>query len=516
MKNRIIALLLVFVLCGSLFVGCSAQNAGADEQVYVYGTAQEPGSLNPNAADEPYGYSIYQNVYNRLVKSTNSFDIVPDLAKSWEYEDDASALTFHLYPNVKWHDGEPFTSADVKWTFDTIITQRGYAAASFSNVSEITCPDDNTVIFHFSTPDSSLLSTLTGLGVFIMPKHIYDGTDWLTNGANNEPIGTGPFKFSEWVSGESITLVRNEEYFGSVPKLDKAVFKFIPDGNTAYMAWLNDEIDWYDWYPADEVEKLRGNEDYVIVEKKTANVAYLIFNTTKEPFSDPTVREVFALAVDRNEILERAYHGVGTPSEYHIPSVFSNYTDENYRLPERDTEKAHALMQSAGYTPDADGFYLTVDFEYFSLDNYEDMAIVLKEQLAEVGINLNLQLIEYTTWQEKVLNNRDFTMTLMSGNQGPTVHGTLSRFNPESATCIASYENAEMSQAILAATGAAGDEALQAAFTDIQRILSEENIIVPIMEKLEFVPLKANIHGHPLNDAFETASADELTYVYFD
>lgn len=515
MKLRIIAIIALLLLCASLCFGCAKQES-PDAQVYVYGTAQEPGSLNPNALDEPYGYSIYQNVYNRLVKYTNAFDIIPDLAKSWEYASDATSLTFHLHSGVKWHDGEPFTSADVKWTFDTIISLHGYAAASFSNVREITCPDNNTVVFHFIEPDSSLLSAFSGLGVFIMPKHIYENTDWLTNGANNKPIGTGPFKFSEWVSGESVTLVRNDDYFGTSAKLDKVVFKFIPDANTAYMAWLNNEIDWYDSYPADEVEKLKGNDDYIIVEKKTANAAYLIFNTTKEPFSNSAVRKAIALAVDREEILARAYHGVGTPSKYYIPSVFTNYVDDQHGLPAQNIEQAQKLLQNAGYTPDSNGFYVTIDFEYFSLDNYEDMAVVLKEQLAKAGINLNLKLIEYTTWQEKVLNNRDFTMTLMSGNQGPTVHGTISRYNPDSATCIASYKSEAMTSAIGAATSASSDEALKLAFSDIQSILAEENIIVPLIEKVEFVPLKAHIHGHPLNEANKKASADELTYVYFD
>ena len=154
--------------------------------------------MNPNAADEPYGFSIYQNIYNRLVKYTNSFDIVPDLAESWEFSDDGMSLSFNLRKGVKWHDGKDFSSDDVKWTFDTIIKENGYAAASFANVNNITCPDKNTVVFNLSSPDSSLVSALSKLGVFIMPKHIYENTDWLTNNANINPIGTGPFVFKEW------------------------------------------------------------------------------------------------------------------------------------------------------------------------------------------------------------------------------------------------------------------------------------------------------------------------------
>ena len=136
--KKLVKLLSILILClmlVSIFSGCLANT---EKKIYVYGTAQEPGSLNPNAADEPYGFSIYQNIYNRLVKYTNSFDIVPDLAESWEFSDDGMSLSFNLRKGVKWHDGKDFSSDDVKWTFDTIIKENGYAAASFANVNNIT------------------------------------------------------------------------------------------------------------------------------------------------------------------------------------------------------------------------------------------------------------------------------------------------------------------------------------------------------------------------------------------
>lgn len=513
--NRIVKVISIFITCVlllSLFTGCT----GAEKkQVYVYGTAQEPGSLNPNATDEPYGFSIYQNIYNRLVKYTNSFDIVPDLAESWEFSDDGMSLTFHLYKNVKWHDGKEFSSDDVKWTFDTIIKENGYAAASFASVDTITCPDKDTVVFSLSTPDSSLVSSLSKLGVFIMPKHIYEGTDWLTNAANTNPVGTGPFIFKEWKSGESITCERNDNYFGEKAKLDKIEFKFIPDENTAYLAWMNGEIDWYDSYPSEEVKKLEGNNDYVIVEKHTANATYLTFNTQVGPFTDPVLRKAVALAISRSDILDKAYQGVGVVSEYYIPSAFSPYLNNNSKLPIQNVDEAKKLLEDAGYIKDNNGFYATIDFEYFSLDCFEDIALILKDQLASVGINVNLKLLEYATWQEEVINNRHFTMTMMNGNQGPTVYGTLSRFDPDSATCIAGYSSDDMKVAIKNAVGSTSDDELKDAFMDIQTLLSNDIIILPLVEKVEYIPFKADVHGHPLTDALTTASPDELTFVYF-
>lgn len=513
--KKLVKLLSILILClmlVSIFSGCLANT---EKKIYVYGTAQEPGSLNPNAADEPYGFSIYQNIYNRLVKYTNSFDIVPDLAESWEFSDDGMSLSFNLRKGVKWHDGKDFSSDDVKWTFDTIIKENGYAAASFANVNNITCPDKNMVVFNLSSPDSSLVSALSKLGVFIMPKHIYENTDWLTNNANISPIGTGPFVFKEWKSGESITCVRNNNFFGEKAKLDTIVFKFIPDENTAYIAWMNGEIDWYDSYPSEEVKKLEGNNDYVIIEKHTANVTYLTFNTKNGPFTDPALRKAVSLAINREDILDKAYQGVGVISEYYIPSAFSEYLNNNAKIPVQNIEEANIILESAGYKKDKDGFYATVDFEFFSLDCFEDIAYIIKDQLSAVGINVNLKLLEYATWQEEVINNRNFTMTLMSGNQGPTIYGTLSRFDPDSATCIAGYSSERMKNAIRSAVSSTNDEALKESFKDIQCFLADDVIILPIVEKVEFVPFKANVHGHPLTDALTKASPDELTYVYF-
>lgn len=511
--RRSLSVFLVAVMCVGIFSACG--NNAATSQVFVYGTAQEPGSLNPDALDEPYGYSIYQNIFNRLVKSTNSFEIVPDLADSWSFSDDGLELTFSLHKGVKWHDGIAFTSADVKWTFDTIVSAHGYAEASFANVEEILCPNDNTVVFRFKKPDASILSVLSRLGVFIMPMHIYDGTDWLNNAANQKPIGTGPFVFKEWVAGESITLQRNDQYFGDIPKLDKAVFKFIPDENTAYMSWINKEIDWYDSYPAAEVEKLKNNNEYVVIEKPTANVTYITFNMNREPFSNKAVREAISLSIDKNEILKKAFQGVGVIADSYIPPVYEDYLKKEYSTPDRDIAKARDILEKAGYVANDDGYYLDIDFEYFSLDCFEDIAILLKAQLKEAGINLKLNLIEYATWQEKVFNNRDFSMTMMNGNQGPTVFSTIARYDPDNATCISGYNSNDMRALINNAISSTNHESELKAFADIQKLLSEDLPIVPIVEKVEFVPLRANIHGHPLNDSISKASADELTYVYF-
>lgn len=511
MKKKYVGIILIIIaLLGGVWL---INSLNSKEQVYVYGTAQEPGSLNPDALDEPYGFSIYQNIFNRLVKYTNSYDIVPDLAKTWEYDATGKKLTFHLSENVRWHDGTKFTAEDVKFTFDTIINQKGYMAGTLTNIERIVADDENTVTFVLKEVDSSIISSLSGLGVFIMPKHIYENTDWLENEANKAPVGTGPYKFEKWKAGESITLVKNEEYFGDEPNLSKVVFKFIPEENTAWLAWLNDEIDWYDSYPSSEVEKLKGDSKYKVLERQTANVNYLSFNLRKAPLNNVKVRQAFSYAIDREDILKTAYENVGKVSEYTIPSIFSAYTNNDAKLHTRDLEKAEQLLKDAGYKKNANGCYITVNLEYFDLDKHDALAHKLESQLKEVGICLNLKLLEYNTWQEKVMNNHDFSITIMNGNQGPTIYNTINRFDPKSGINITGYNSAKITEYIKAAKTAKTDEDLKEAFNNIQETLLNDVPLLNIIEKVEFLPLKSKISGHPYDDAATKTSPDELTYI---
>lgn len=205
---------------------------------YIIRQATDPGSFNPDIKGDDMATYTATNVFNRLVKTTASTEIIPDLAESWEFSEDGKTLTFHLYENVKWHDGEPFSSEDVKWTLDMIRTE-GFQSNSFKMIEEITCPDANTVVIQMSSPSAAILSSLGWLGTFILPKHIYEGTDWTANEANMHPIGTGPFKFESYEKGQAITLVRNDDYFMDAPYLDKLVITIIPDANTAFQAYMN-------------------------------------------------------------------------------------------------------------------------------------------------------------------------------------------------------------------------------------------------------------------------------------
>ena len=173
-------------------------------------------------SDDP-ATTVNHNVFNKLVTMNYDYEICPDLAKEWTISEDGLTYTFYLHEGVKWHDGVPFTSEDVKFTIEAVLENNGRMAAEWGAIEEVECPDENTVILHLSRPDSALLGFLAWYACQIIPKHIYEGTDWTTNPANQAPIGTGPFKFVAWNQGVSIELEANEDYFLGRPYVDKLV-----------------------------------------------------------------------------------------------------------------------------------------------------------------------------------------------------------------------------------------------------------------------------------------------------
>lgn len=276
--KKFMSLLLVSVFVLTISAGCGKgggtnEDAGGGESsgetkqggTIVVGIPQDPQSFNPNAKTDDVLFDIGQNIFSRLIKLNNKQELVPDLAEDYEVSPDGLQITFHLRKGVKWHDGEDCTSKDVKWTFDQIINEDGQIKSNLSSVESIEAPDDYTVIFHLTQNDSNLLSYLGWYGCLIMPAHLYEGTDWLDNPANKKPIGTGPFKFVEYKSGVSVTLERNDDYFGQVPYLDKIIYSVIPDSNTALQAFNNGELDILGINPPlSEMGNLQANENYVV------------------------------------------------------------------------------------------------------------------------------------------------------------------------------------------------------------------------------------------------------------
>jgi ABC-type transport system substrate-binding protein len=504
-KRKFTGLLVMIMLCSLVIAGCTPEPQGgeetgrADKTTLIVSHFENPGSFNPDWKSDDPAYAINQNIFNKLVTITGNFEIKPDLAKEWTISEDGLTYTFHLEENVKWHDGTPFTSADVKWTLDAIREYKGRMFNEYRNIESVECPDEYTVILHMSQPDSALLSFLSWYACFILPKHVYEGTDWTTNPANQEPIGTGPFKFVSWKQGESVELEANEDYFKGAPAIKKLVFKIIPDTSTALQAFKNGEVDIMGTAPAhSEIKSLKEDPKVTVISKEYPSRYYLGFNHKKEALQDHRVREAIARAVDRSEILEKAFHGIGSEAwGFYTPVIAWAYNDEDL-APKFDIEKANALLDDAGYKPDANGVRMKLDFVHFASAAVADTATILKEQLKKIGIELNVIQLEMSAWVPRIRQEMNFDITMTNGFHGPDPHNLYGRIATEGANRVTGdYSNKELDQVLLDAVKESVQAERGKLYKKAQKIMSEDLPIVPLIEIVSSTVYSSDITGHP-------------------
>ncbi|MDR0356774.1 MAG: ABC transporter substrate-binding protein, partial [Clostridiales Family XIII bacterium] len=320
MKKKISILISIFLVL-SLMAACGnggdsgdEGNAGGGEQTLVVHHWGDPLTFNPDTTGDDYNYVPAQNIFNRMVKLNFDAQIVPDLAQSWDVSEDGKTITFHLVEGAVWHDGEPFTSADVEYTFETLAQDESLVAHGFfTEITDVECPDDNTAVFKLSTPNTALIGYMGWYGSFVMPKHLFDnGQPWADNPASLEPIGTGPFMFEKFEAGSAIELVKNPDYWGGEPGVDRLVFKIIPDESTAAQALKTGEIDFMEITPYNEVPSLES-EGFQSTLQTFPSPMYLVFNF-RDGYETPlAVRQALALCVDREDINNKVFGGSRLP-----------------------------------------------------------------------------------------------------------------------------------------------------------------------------------------------------------
>lgn len=524
--KRIAAALMAALLTAGCLAGCDgsqeseSSKGGESKQggTLVVGIPQDPQSFNPDAKSDDVLFDIGQNIFSRLIKLNNKQELVPDLAEEWEISEDGKEITFHLRKDVKWHDGEPCTSKDVKWTFDQIINENGQIKSNLSSVESIEAPDDHTVVFKLSVNDANLLSYLGWNGCMIMPAHLYEGTDWLDNPANKKPVGTGPFKFSEYESGVSVTLKRNDEYFGQVPYLDKIVYSIIPDENTALQAFYNEELDILGVNPPlSELKTLEGNPNLVVGMQQWPARYQVAFNVKDGVFADPKLREAVACGVDKDAVVEKALKGVGKRCDEAMVSLYKWALNTQDKYPDRDVDKARKLIEEAGYKADKNGMYFSVELDAWNEIPYSDIGTVVKDNLKEIGIDVKLNITEMAAWNEKVWINHDYDIAILGGFQGPDAGGLSLRFASDGSMNIYEYSNEAMDKVLADGRVKVEEDERRACYVEAQKLLVQDLPMVPLSEMMIATPYYSYVKGHPLDEnTIDKAGYKEYTYVSLD
>ena len=448
-------------------------------------------ALNPHAMTKHVGSKIYQS----LLAWDFDMNPEPQLANSWEISDDGKTYTFHLRDDVKWHDGEPFTSDDVVFTTTEMLPKTHVRArAVLANVESVTAPDGYTVVFQLKEAYQPFLKLFLSTNAPMMPAHIYRGTEFAANPANAKPIGTGPFKFAEWKRGDFIRLVRNDVYYvEGRPYLDEIITLLLPDPEQRAIACETGEVHVCNGHalPAVQFGRLLATGNYYEppnAYRETSPVIFLAFNMRHPPMNDLRFRRAVAHLINR-EVIIGIHEGLGLPIEgvmgpadpYYDPDVLNTY--------EFSVEKATALLDDMGLTPDANGKRVSIVLMTNPVASgpFFRMAEYVKQVLLEAGIDAELEVNDPAARNRKFNRTHGFEIAAGGWHQGsdPSI-GIVPNFmcgnSPETENPMG-YCNPRADEiAALAPTVFDGEER-QRLYSEFQRIISEDVPFIPLFQR---------------------------------
>ncbi len=400
----------------------------------VVALTEDPGQLNPAVTTSGATHAAAELLYNGLLSVDDEGNPVPELAADLpEIEGDGEVYTFELRDDVTWHDGEPFTSEDVKFSFEEVLLNfHARTAASMGPALDaIETPDDNTVVFRFKRPYAPLLQQLDVTEAPIIPMHVYEDGDPTTNPANSEPVGTGPFRFASYDEGSEIRYERNPDYFKEdLPYFDDVVLRIIPDPATQLLALENGEVDWLSGVPGPDLERITTDPALETAET-TWNpggsncIMTMSFNLERPIFGDQRVREAIAHAIDQQQFLDQVLFGQGAVAEAPISSGIPWAHSEEVELPQFDLDEAERLLDDAGWTRQGDGPRVAQDvegvsdgtelaFDFLHFPNFSKYGELVRAQLRETGIEVTQRPLEPEAFAPAVFEDRDFDTNVIS------------------------------------------------------------------------------------------------------
>ena len=412
----------------SLLLPATARFAAAQEaKAGPGGTPKAGGTLVAVLDPEPAGLvagitisapavAVSSSIFDGLVEYDEGFKLRPSLARSWEVSPDGTVITFRLRDDVTWHDGKPFTSADVQYSLLEVTKKthpRGNAV--FANLIAVETPDAHTAVLRFSRASPVVWAAFNGTETQILPRHLYEGTNPLTNPWNGKPVGTGAFVFKEWLKGERIVLERNPNYWDKGrPYLDRIVFRIIRDPASRAAALETGEAQYIPLNPVPlaDVARLKGSQDIKVETRGfegPAPMYFFDFNLRREPFGDIRVRQAFAHALNRQALADTVFYGLAKPATGPVPSYQTQFYTPDVPQFEYSLAKAEALLDAAGLTKGPDGVRLRIDHIPSAYgDDYRRAGEYFKQALKRIGIEVTLRNYDLPTYVKVVFTDYDF------------------------------------------------------------------------------------------------------------
>lgn len=440
----------------------------------------EPPNLDPTGgAAEAIDSVVYANIFQGLTRFTSDGSVIPSLAESWEISGDGLTYTFKLNAGVTFHDGSAMDAEDVKFSLDRARAADSTNAqkALFAQIADVAVVDPQTVAVTLSEPNGSLLFNLAWGDAVIVASETA-----ATNATN--PVGTGPYKFVEWVQGDRIALARSDTYWGPAPALETATFRFISDPSAALAAVMAEDVDVFTGFPAPEnLAQIAADSRFQVITGSTEGETILAMNNKLPPFDNIKVRQAVTHAIDRQAIIDGAMFGYGTPIGTHFAPHNPAYLDltagSGY-----DPEKAKALLAEAGF---ADGFTTTLKLPPPSYARRGGE--IIAAQLAEVGITAEISNLEWAQWLEQAFKGKDFGLTIVSHTEPMDINIYA---NPD---YYFQYNNQAFRDVMTKLTGTTDPAARTALLQEAQTMIANDYVNGYLFQLAALTVAKAGVQG---------------------
>lgn len=494
--KKAIALFLSLVMICTVLCACGDGSSESDEgsnglqdarraaNEIVVAIAQDPeDSLDPHGASAAGTREVLFNIYEGLVKTGPTGELIPAVAESYEVSEDGLVYTFTLREGVKFHNGETVTAEDVLYSLNRCAENSGDSAlkSAFSAIRDLQATDEKTVTFRLDQPNMELIYFMTAA---IIPAD--------SDASSAYRPGTGPFMLTERTPQESIVLERFDEYWGEKAGVEKVTYRIYEDATALMMALKGGAVDVCAHLTSAQTAEL--GEQFTILEDTMNLVQAVFLNNAVAPFDDILVRQALSYAIDRQMIMDVVFDGHGVPVGSNIYSKLERYfMPELVDYYECDPAKAKELLAQAGYS---DGFDMTITVS----SNYQphmDTAEVVVQQLAAIGVRAKVQPVDATTWYSEAYTNRQFQATITGLDaKNITARAMLERFVSDNAKNFMNYNNPEYDALYEKAVNAADEATQTEAYKAMEQMLTEDAANLYIQDMADFVAVRPDLQGY--------------------
>jgi peptide/nickel transport system substrate-binding protein len=489
------ALLGLVLVC--LLAGCGS--TPRDPATVVFLIENSPANLDPRVGTDPQSEHIDELLFDGLVARDANFHFTPALAESWE-QPDPLTLVFHLRSGVRFHDGQALTASDVVWSIDSmrngsVISPKANAYASVKTVEG---RDERTVVFHLKHADNFLLTNLSTGALGIVPAG--SGRDFWQH-----PVGTGPFRFVSQQADQNVVVERNPQSWSVVPKIERVRFAVVPDAITESLELEKGSADVaVNSLPTDTLPILAARPNLQLDQTPGTPIQYLGFNVRDPLLKDARVRQAISCAIDRDLIIKTLLRGHAQPAVSLLPVSHWAWSGDGPRF-DFDLARAGRLLDEAGYKPAADGVRLHLTMKTSTVEETRLLAAVLQQQLARVGIALDLRSYEAATFNSDVRNGavQLYSLRWVGGNEQPDIFSyafSTVNFSPKGGN-RSHYTNARLDALLDDASQSVDASKRRADYVEAQQILARDLPAINLWYRDTVV-----VHNRRLTKVVPTAS----------